>query len=96
MLKAYVRRETPADHGRIDYEFASRPEDALCWETKEEAENACVHFNRRHIMIPSSEGGTYACSRFRVEEEAPGKFVVFCIGPFIISRGESPTSAGCA
>ena len=87
MLKGYIsrwkRKEKPEDN-ILDYWFCTRPGDAAYWGSREEAENDCVVFNRhQRIVIPSSQGGTYVCQDFKVEERKPGEFVVFCIAPFI-------------
>lgn len=93
MLKGYIshwkEREKP-EQNRIDYWFTSRPEHAAHWKTREEAQSDSVIFSSHGIQIPSSEGGTYICHDFQVEERAPGEYVVFCVAPFILlASGES-------
>jgi hypothetical protein len=46
------------------------------------AEADCLDLNRG-VTIPS--GGTYICTNFRVEEEAPDKFLIYCETPFVYS-----------
>jgi hypothetical protein len=85
MLKGYIGRwrKRENDQRIMDYCFTSRPENAASWDTRQEAENDCILFNRNRIVIPSSEGGTYVCHDFKAEERAPDEFVIFCIAPFI-------------
>jgi hypothetical protein len=85
-MKGYVSREAPRaepEQRVMDYDFTSKPGNALFWDTKEEAEVVCKIFNDRAILIPSSGGGKHRCAGFQVEESEPGKFVVFCDAPFI-------------
>ncbi len=92
MLKAYVQSwellKEP-EGNKIDYWFCSRPEDAAAWESQQEANNDCVLFDRHHIVVSSSQGGTFICRDFRTEERAPGEFVVYCTGPFIVKESSS-------
>lgn len=86
MLKGYIRasqiRRRP-EKPLTDYSFDHRSEEGIRFETRQEAEASCVIFNGHRIEIPSSEGGKHICENFQVEERADGKFVVFCLGPFI-------------
>ncbi len=86
MLKAYVSYEGPAKDPKergLEYQFESDPIKAMYWSTKDEAEAACIIYNDKSIVIPSSEGGKYRCSDFRVEQRKPDEFIVFCKAPFI-------------
>jgi len=86
MLKGYVSNEGPQQEPEkhsMDYQFESDPTKAMFWNTKEEAEAACTIFDSRSIVIPSSEGGKYRCTNFRVEQRKPDEFIVFCEAPFI-------------
>jgi hypothetical protein len=64
------------------FDFDSRPERALYWTTREEANRDCTLFNRG-IEIPSSEGGMYILRNFKVEKRTSDEFVIVCEGPFI-------------
>jgi len=96
MLKGYIVgwkvREKPEEH-KIDYWFDHRAEKAAYWPTRQEAENDCAIFDYHCIVIPSAEGGTHVCNGFKVEERAPGEFVVFCLAPFIVRDTISGESA---
>jgi hypothetical protein len=88
MSKGYVSREEwreAAGKKIADYWFDSRREYALFWETREEAEAASAIFEKRAILISSTEGGEHCCTGFTVEELGTEKFVVFCHAPFIAS-----------
>jgi hypothetical protein len=89
-LARWKRREKPEDHV-TDYWFAFSPERAATWETKQEAEKDCTAiFNRFGIDIVS-DGDTYLCRNFVVEERSPQEFVVCCDAPFlsVSSTGKS-------
>jgi hypothetical protein len=86
MRKGYICREERRENTEefiLDYSFDSKPENAMFWETREEAEGACIIFNDRVIMVPSGEGGKYRCTDFKVEQRKPNEFIVFCEAPFI-------------
>jgi len=84
--KGYVsrwkQREKPEDQ-IVDYWFTSEPNNAVQWETKEQADIECQILNYQRIEIPSSQGGTHVCGDFRSEKFRPGSFVAFCEAPFI-------------
>lgn len=96
MLKGYINhwreREKPEQH-RVDYWFSARIEQAATWPTKEEAESNCTIFNHHRIVIPSSQGGTHVCDDFKVDERAPGQFVVYCMAPFIVKEAATGESS---
>jgi hypothetical protein len=100
LLKGYIigwrQRELPEkDRSIVDVGFDHRPEAGYCWKTRRLAEGDCVMFDSLGIRIPSAEGGEHICDGFQVEERAPGEFVVFCEGPFVLkpSKGESTKAA---
>lgn len=86
-LKAYVTgskwRERPEEENIVDVAFDSHQENAKIFETREEAESACIMLDRWRVVVPSADGGTYVGSGFKVEERSLAKFVVACEGPFI-------------
>lgn len=94
-LKRYIGgwrfREHPENHV-VDYSFESDPDKAAYWQTREEAERDCLIFENHNIVIPAVHGGSHVCSGFKVEECAPGRFVVYCMAPFI-QRSRSGESA---
>jgi hypothetical protein len=84
VIKGYVRRmEYPKKSNKVNFWFCAHPENAMFWETREEAETACKIFDRYSIEIPSALGGTYICRPFKIEEWESAKFLVFCEAPFI-------------
>lgn len=84
--KAYIdswkKRVKPEERDITDYTFDYRPERALHWDTRQDAENDCVLFNRWGIVIDLAGGGKHVCKSFKVEELASGEFAVFCEAPF--------------
>jgi len=87
-MKGYIVRwksRKEDDHRTIDYWFSESFENAAAWFTQELAEIDVLHFNQG-ITIPSALGGSYVLREFQIEEYEPGKFVVWCEGPFIVSK----------
>jgi hypothetical protein len=98
MIKGYIRdwrkrKEEdsikPKMFGRpTDVSFDHRPEKALWWPSREDAERDINMFEDWQIVIPSSQGGTYVCKDFQAEELSPGKVAIFCWAPFLPPRPE--------
>jgi hypothetical protein len=69
-----------------DLSFTSDPRNGFIFDSQEGAAWQCAQFNdpskSSGVEIPSSEGGTFTARNFTVEELEPGKFVVYCRGPF--------------
>jgi hypothetical protein len=68
---------------RTDFTFTTFPKNAVCYDSREEAEKTCKILNKQPFTIPSNEGGLYALHGFSVEELRPGRYAVCCEGPFI-------------
>jgi hypothetical protein len=68
-------------------EFHPDLERAASFYTREEAEEKCLTLGRFSVKIRSVEGETHICKGFKVEERAPGEFVVFCEAPFVFDVG---------
>jgi hypothetical protein len=66
-----------------DFWFDSDSKNAAKWLTQQEAETDCAMLSKKGIKIPSSDGGTFFCTQFHVEERAPHEFIIFCEAPFI-------------
>lgn len=82
-LARWERRKNPGENHITDYWFSFTPNRAAVWDTKQEAENDCTAiFNRFGIDILASNGGTYLCRNFVVEERGAREFIVFCEAPF--------------
>jgi hypothetical protein len=103
MSKGYVSREEPRKDWRqshkTDFYFTSNPANAMYWESRTEADMACIMFERFNIEIPSEHGGGHVCGGFKWEESGPGRFVIFCEAPFIsehpgVTRRSNLTSWG--
>jgi hypothetical protein len=86
LYKGYVSgSEDNKDHRQVlrDYAFAGRADLAISYDSAEDAALACERYEAAGITIRSNEGFAHVLSGFRVEERASGKFVVYCIGPFV-------------
>jgi hypothetical protein len=94
-LARWKRRDKPEEH-IVDYWFSFSPDNAACWDTRQEAENDCVIYSRFGIDILAENGGTYHCEKFFVEERKPEGFVVYCEAPFrsVDTPGKSTAEAG--
>jgi hypothetical protein len=67
---------------RENVTFDSHPENAMYWGSPEEADIKCQELNRG-VKIPSAEGGFCYLNDFKIEETGPGRFSIYCEGPFI-------------
>jgi hypothetical protein len=67
---------------RIDVEFSSKKEAAYSWQTEQEARDEANILERRDIAITTAEGQRHVCKGYRVEERAPGEFIIWCEAPF--------------
>ena len=85
-LSRWNKREQPEQSHIMDYWFDPRIENAAHWRTKQEAEVDRVLFENLPITIPSSQGGFHVLKGFKVEERALGEYVIFCEGPFILTK----------
>lgn len=84
-MKAYIQSFIKAgneDNLRNDFSFDSRPENAMYWNSNEDAEIECLDLNQRGVTIRSLDGTFHIISNFQVEETAPGQFSLSCEGPF--------------
>jgi hypothetical protein len=88
MRKGYVTNHWTVKNqpARMDFSFDSHANNAMVWETKEEAKTACTVFNNYKVRIPSAEGGFHTCFGFKSEARRPGEFVVFCEAPFVLKQ----------
>lgn len=77
-----VKNDVGKPH-RTDVTFTTFPKNAVCYESREEADKACKILNGYPLTIPSNEGGSYVLHDFSVEELRPGRYAVCCEGPFI-------------
>ena len=86
MLKGYVRFLQLVKDGeefREDVSFDSRPKNAMYWRNVVDADIKCQELNRG-VRIPSSKGGNYLLTDFKTEQIEPGRFSIWCEGPFIL------------
>ena len=77
VIKSYVRNaremHKPGQQSKVIIECDPYPENAMVWNTKEEAEHACRSFGSLDLSV---EG--YEPKNFRVEETSVSQFVVVC------------------
>jgi hypothetical protein len=76
----YERDGSPNEDRGITYHFCNDPNDAAYWLSRESAEIDCRSLNRSGVVIPY--GGTYVCTNFQTEEQAPDKFRIYCEARF--------------
>jgi hypothetical protein len=85
MAKGYISHLRLVNEGedwRENISFDSHPEKAIYWSSPEDADIKCQELNRG-VRIPSARGGFYYLDDFHVEETEPGRFTIYCEGPFI-------------
>jgi hypothetical protein len=86
LYKAYVSgsEENTVHSGHLrDYIFSSNPDAAIHYESGAAAELECRFYESAHVTIRSNEGFLHILSGFQIEELANGKFVVYCVGPYV-------------
>jgi hypothetical protein len=66
-----------------DYTFTDNPNSAVTYESADQAATECRFYDSVRISIPSNEGGPHILRGFCFEELGPGKFVIYCEGPYI-------------
>src|ERR1700733_5486133 len=92
MIKAYVcrseyRKEPPEERHIRDVLFCANIENAMHYETREEAESDCqMIYERGNIQIDTAVGWKHILKNFQVEERRPREFVIFCEGPFVLKE----------
>lgn len=85
-VKAYFAgsQDSKTDDTKVDVFFTSQINKARAWTTRQLAQNDAISFGHGRIIFQSQP-----CTDFRVEERAPGQFVLYCLGPFALrSDGE--------
>jgi hypothetical protein len=83
-MKAYVQdlnpQFIPGQNSNVTVAFDPSPERARSWETREQADQVRRGLEEYDpIRISAAKGRP--CKGFKVEERAPGEFVVFCEYP---------------
>src|ERR1041384_6646201 len=86
-MKGYVSnisiRKGPGDFGKfIDVDFTGKRESAVSWDTKQEAENEAGMLEYHDIAITNEAGKRYVCKGYKVEERAPGEYIISLDAPF--------------
>jgi len=66
-----------------DYLFTANPDVAVKYESAEQAAIECRFYDSAAISIPSNQDGKHMLRGFKFEELSPGKFVIYCEGPYI-------------
>jgi hypothetical protein len=75
--------DNKSDPKLMDYTFTDNPNSAVTYESADQAATECKFYDAVPISIPSNEGGTHTLRGFKLEELSPGKFVIYCEGPYI-------------
>jgi hypothetical protein len=63
-------------------DFTSKRESACYWQTKQEAENEAGMLEYHDIEITNEEGQRHICKGYKVEERAPGEYIISLDAPF--------------
>lgn len=66
----------------IDVDFTSKRESAVSWHTKQEAEHEAGMLEYHDIAITNEVGRRYICKGYKVEERAPGEYIISLDAPF--------------
>src|SRR4051794_15059626 len=86
-MKGYVRRistrkGTDKFSKFLDVDFTNKREAACYWQTKQEAENEAGMLEYHDIAITNEAGQRYICKGYKVEERAPGEYIISLDAPF--------------
>jgi hypothetical protein len=86
-MKGYVgkisTRKGPDEFSKfLDVDFTSKRESACYWQTKQEAENEAGMLEYHDIAITNEAGQRYICKGYKVEERAPGEYIISLDAPF--------------
>jgi len=89
MAKGYVShkdvvKDADGFSTRTDVDFSSKKEAAYSWQTEQEARDEANILEHRDIAITTAEGHRHVCKGYRVEERAPGEFIIWCEAPFAL------------
>lgn len=86
-MKGYVSgisiRKGPDEFSKfIDVDFTGKRESAYHWQTKQEAENEAGMLEYHNIAITNEVGQRHICKGYKVEERAPGEYIISLDAPF--------------
>jgi len=86
-MKGYVSgisiRKGPDEFSKfIDVDFTGKRESACSWKTKQEAENEAGMLEYHNIAITNEVGQRHICKGYKVEERAPGEYIISLDAPF--------------
>jgi len=66
----------------IDVDFTSKKESACSWSTRQAAAEDAAMLEHHNIAINTADGGRHVCKGYRVEERAPGEYIICLEAPF--------------
>ena len=97
-MKGYIKKITFEKDSRgfgkwIHVDFGNTKEGAGFWPTKQDAEEDAGMLEYHDVAITTAEGQRHVCKGYKVEERAPGEFVVFVDAPFISPTGTNKPPA---
>ena len=81
--------DSKSDPRLKDFTFTDNPNSAVTYESADQAATECRFYDSAAISIPSNQGGKHMLRGFNFEELSPGKFVIYCEGPYIPAALES-------
>ena len=80
-MQAYVHTRDFAGR-RWNVDFTANREAAHSWSRKREAEIEAATLEQQPIKIKKADGQDHVCTGYKVEERAPGEFILSIVGPF--------------
>ena len=81
--------DSKSDPRLKDFTFTDNPNSAVTYESADQAATECRFYDSVAISIPSNQGGKHMLRGFKFEELSPGKFVIYCEGPYIPCVGSA-------
>ncbi|HEX6502141.1 MAG TPA: hypothetical protein VF011_02765 [Terriglobales bacterium] len=85
-VKGYFQnsRDSQRDETKVEIFLSARVNKAMHFDTWQLAQNQAAVLGNIRVSIEDAEGYEHICRDFRVEERAPGDFVVCCLAPFAL------------
>jgi hypothetical protein len=80
-MQAYVHARDFAG-GKWNVDFTANRKAAHSWSRKREAEIEAATLEQQPIKIKTADRKDNVCTGYKVEERAPGEFILSIVGPF--------------
>lgn len=83
-MKAYVHTRSFENSQWIAY-FTAKKAEAWSWSSEQDAAIEAAMLENLGIHIKTAHGKDHVCTDYKVEERAPGEFILSLVGPFALA-----------